>query len=93
MKCFGHPNNMYMIITNSDLNRPCFAWHPYEKSGLFKTELVIIDFHRFKSNQILFYQIKKFLDIFQFHFFFWGGGEWCFKPVKANKQLCHMTYM
>ncbi len=28
-------------ITNSDLNRPCFAWHPYGKSGLFKTELVI----------------------------------------------------
>ncbi len=27
--------------TNSDLNRPCFAWHPYGKSGLFKTELVI----------------------------------------------------
>ncbi len=30
------------IITNSDLNRPCFAWHPYGKSGLFKTELVIV---------------------------------------------------
>ncbi len=30
-------------ITNSDLNRPCFAWHPYGKSDLFKTELVIID--------------------------------------------------
>ncbi len=29
-------------IANSDLNRPCFAWHPYEKSGLFKTELVIV---------------------------------------------------
>ncbi len=29
-------------ITNSDLNRPCFAWHPYGKLGLFKTELVII---------------------------------------------------
>ncbi len=29
-------------ITNSDLNRPCFAWHPYGKSGLFKTELVIV---------------------------------------------------
>ena len=28
-------------ITNSDLNRPCFAWYPYGKSGLFKTELVI----------------------------------------------------
>ncbi len=28
-------------ITNSDLNRPCFAWQPYGKSGLFKTELVI----------------------------------------------------
>ncbi len=28
-------------ITNSELNRPCFAWHPYGKSGLFKTELVI----------------------------------------------------
>ncbi len=26
-------------ITNSDLNRPCFAWHTYWKSGLFKTEL------------------------------------------------------
>ncbi len=25
------------FITNSDLNRPCFAWHPYGKSGLFKT--------------------------------------------------------
>ncbi len=30
------------IITNSDLNRPCFAWRPYGKSGLFKTELVIV---------------------------------------------------
>ena len=30
-----------VAITNSDLNRPCFAWHPYGKSGLFKTELVI----------------------------------------------------
>ena len=30
-----------VTITNSDLNRPCFAWHPYVKSGLFKTELVI----------------------------------------------------
>ncbi len=29
-------------ITNSDLNRPCFAWHPYGKSGLFKIELVIV---------------------------------------------------
>ncbi len=28
-------------ITNSDLNRPCFAWHPNGKSGLFKTESVI----------------------------------------------------
>ncbi len=32
---------MARTITNSDLNRPCFAWHPYGKSGLFKTELVI----------------------------------------------------
>ncbi len=30
-----------LVITNSDLNRPCFAWNPYGKSGLFKTELVI----------------------------------------------------
>ena len=28
-------------ITNSDLNRPFFAWYPYGKSGLFRTELVI----------------------------------------------------
>ncbi len=28
-------------IANSDLNRPCFAWRPCGKSGLFKTELVI----------------------------------------------------
>ncbi len=34
------------IITNSDLNRPCFAWHPYGKLGLFKTELVIVLTHR-----------------------------------------------
>ncbi len=31
-----------MTITNSDLNRPCFAWHPHGKLGLFKTELVIV---------------------------------------------------
>ena len=31
-----------VYITNSDLNRPCFAWHPYMKLGLFKTELVIV---------------------------------------------------
>ena len=36
-------NHMVNItITNSDLNRPCFAWRPYGKSGLFKTELVIV---------------------------------------------------
>ncbi len=29
-------------ITNSVLNSPCFAWHPYGKLELFKTELVII---------------------------------------------------
>ncbi len=34
-------------ITNSDLNRPCFAWHPYGKSCLFKTELVIAQHHYF----------------------------------------------
>ena len=28
-------------ITNSVLNSPCFAWHPYGKLELFKTELVI----------------------------------------------------
>ncbi len=31
-------------ITHSDLNRPYFAWHPYGKAGLFKTELVIVDY-------------------------------------------------
>ena len=30
-------------ITNSVLNSPCFAWHPYGKLELFKTELVIAD--------------------------------------------------
>ncbi len=34
----------YETMTNSDLNRPCFAWHPYGKLGLFKTELVIAPF-------------------------------------------------
>ncbi len=28
-------------ITNSVLNSPSFAWHPYGKLELFKTELVI----------------------------------------------------
>ena len=32
----------YILITNSDLNRPCFPWHPYGKLGLFKAELVIV---------------------------------------------------
>ncbi len=40
--CFGltlHPiDGKHMAITNSDLNSPCFAWHPYGKRGLFKTE-------------------------------------------------------
>ncbi len=36
------PSHTMHTITNSDLNRPCFAWHPYGKSGLFKTELVIV---------------------------------------------------
>ena len=31
----------FQPITNSGLNRPGFAWHPYGKLGLFKTELVI----------------------------------------------------
>ncbi len=38
------PLQMSYTITNSDLNRPCFAWHPNGKSGLFKTELVIVVF-------------------------------------------------
>ncbi len=29
-------------ITNSVLNSSCFAWHPYGKRELFKTELVIV---------------------------------------------------
>ncbi len=32
---------MHSTITNSVLNSPCFAWHPYGKLVLFKTELVI----------------------------------------------------
>ena len=36
-----HETQIFLVITNSDLNRPCFAWRPYGKSGLFKTELVI----------------------------------------------------
>ena len=28
----------YESITYSVLNSPCFAWHPYEKHGLFKVE-------------------------------------------------------
>ncbi len=41
---FGHMwgHDAFWIITNSDLNKPCFAWRPYGKSGLFKTELVIV---------------------------------------------------
>ncbi len=31
-----------VTITNSVLNSPCFAWHPYGKLELFKTELVIL---------------------------------------------------
>ncbi len=27
-------------ITNSDLNIPCIAWHPYGKLGLLKTEVI-----------------------------------------------------
>ncbi len=40
------------VITNSDLNRPCFAWHPYGKSGLFKTELVIVQVFLFMWNKV-----------------------------------------
>ena len=29
-------------ITNLDLNRSCFGWHPYGKLGLIKTELVTV---------------------------------------------------
>ncbi len=36
-------------ITNSVLNSPCFAWHPYGKLELFKTELVI----EFDTNYIV----------------------------------------
>ncbi len=38
---FWSENFVTKVISNSDLNRPCFAWGPYGKSGLFKTELVI----------------------------------------------------
>ena len=37
-------NHEIVTITNSDLNRPCCAWHPYRKSGLFKTELNSMEF-------------------------------------------------
>ncbi len=33
--------SIIMAITNSVLNSSCFAWHPYGKLELFKTELVI----------------------------------------------------
>ncbi len=36
---FGH-QSMHQVLQGT-LNRPCFAWHPYGKLGLFKTELVI----------------------------------------------------
>ena len=32
---------MIDTITNSVLNSRCFAWHPYGRLELFKTELVI----------------------------------------------------
>ena len=32
---------LFCTTTNSDLNSPCLAWHPYGKLGLFKTGLVI----------------------------------------------------
>ncbi len=38
------PCNCVVTITNSDLNSPCFVWHPYGKLGLFKIELVIADY-------------------------------------------------
>ena len=34
-----------IFITNSDLNRPSFAWHPNGKLGLFKTEIVIVMYY------------------------------------------------
>ncbi len=40
-------------ITNSDLNRPCFAWRPNGKSVLFKTDLVIRLFVRRCHGQAL----------------------------------------
>ncbi len=36
--CLYSCNDIFSIITNSVLNSPCFAWHPYGKLELFKTE-------------------------------------------------------
>ncbi len=46
-------------ITNSDLNSPCFAWQPYGKLGLFKTELVIIIFSMGISRLVIMLWINK----------------------------------
>ncbi len=49
-------------IVNSDLNSPCFAWHPYRKLGLFKTELVIVNCTEMKLTDglLLHFAIFKF---------------------------------
>ena len=53
MKINTHPSDIVKIvetknkikilspITNSDLDSPCFAWHPYGKLGLLRSGSVI----------------------------------------------------
>ncbi len=54
--CLWHLVRKAIAITNSDLNRPCFAWRPYGKSGLFKTELVIVNSSQNKMDDFYFTQ-------------------------------------
>ncbi len=42
-------------ITNSVLNSHCFAWHPYGKLELFKTELVITTVYRQVTVALLYF--------------------------------------
>ena len=69
------------IITNSDLNRPCFAWHPYGKSGLFKTELVIV--------QLLAHSAENSANFAQFLTFYTLPGTTTGKTIPFLAHICN----
>ncbi len=91
VKLGSHPFSVHkdmetLAITNTDLNRPCFAWHPYGKLGLCKTELVIVPCHA-DIRELSFFTGRG-SSVCGGTRFFWGGqrGQFFFSVGKRAGQ-------